>query len=452
MKKILAVVIASIMLFAVIPSVNVCAATFDIDFETETFDIDFETECKSLYLENLDTGIVVYQKGADERRYPASTTKIMTYIITAENVKDLKNTYVTIKESTLKLLEGTGSSVAGLEAGEKLSVYQLLHCLMIPSGNDAAIVLADHIGGGSIQKFVDMMNSKAEELGCKSTHFANPHGLNDPNHYTTVSDMAKITKYALKMPEFESISNMTSSDCLGEDRYLITTNSMIDQTRGGKYYYEYAKGIKTGSTGNDSGYCLVSTAEKDGYTYLCVAYGAKYENEETEEYYENGAMIDSKNLYEWAFDNLKIKTVIDKNDLVKEVDLRFAWNKDSLQLSPAETYSTILPDDIQMSSIDRVYDLPESIEAPVKAGDKIGTVTLSYANQKLGTVDLIASETVERSELLIAFDFLQKMVTSLWFMITVVVIVGFFLVYMILAALYNRKKKNQRPVKKYRKF
>lgn len=443
MKKILAVVIASIMLFAVIPSVNVCAATFDIDFETE---------CKSLYLENLDTGIVVYQKGADERRYPASTTKIMTYIITAENVKDLKNTYVTIKESTLKLLEGTGSSVAGLEAGEKLSVYQLLHCLMIPSGNDAAIVLADHIGGGSIQKFVDMMNSKAEELGCKSTHFANPHGLNDPNHYTTVSDMAKITKYALKMPEFESISNMTSSDCLGEDRYLITTNSMIDQTRGGKYYYEYAKGIKTGSTGNDSGYCLVSTAEKDGYTYLCVAYGAKYENEETEEYYENGAMIDSKNLYEWAFDNLKIKTVIDKNDLVKEVDLRFAWNKDSLQLSPAETYSTILPDDIQMSSIDRVYDLPESIEAPVKAGDKIGTVTLSYANQKLGTVDLIASETVERSELLIAFDFLQKMVTSLWFMITVVVIVGFFLVYMILAALYNRKKKNQRPVKKYRKF
>ena len=443
MKKILAMIIAAMMLFGGACSEEVSAATFDIDFETE---------CKSLYLENLDTGIVVYKKGAEDRRYPASTTKIMTYIITAENVKDLKNTYVTIKESSLKLLEGTGSSVAGLVAGEKLSIYQLLHCLMIPSGNDAAIVLADHIGKGSIQTFVDMMNAKAKELGCNSTHFSNPHGLNDPNHYTTVSDMAKITKYALKMPEFENISNMTSSDCLGEDRYLITTNSMIDSTRGGKYYYEYAKGIKTGSTGNDSGYCLVSTAEKDGYKYLCVAYGAKYENEETGEYYENGAMIDSQNLYEWAFDDLMIRTVIDKNDLIKEVGLKFAWNKDSIQLSPAESYSTILPDDVQMSSIDRSYDLPESIEAPVKAGDKIGTVTLSYANQKLGTVDLIASETVERSELLIAFDFLGKMVRSLWFMITVVVIAVFFLGYIILAALYNRKKRNQRPVKKYRKF
>ena len=443
MKKILAIIITVMTLLAAIPPQNVSAATFDIEFETES---------KSLYLENLDTGIVVYQKAPDERRYPASTTKIMTYIITAENVRDFKNTYVTIKENTLKLLEGTGSSVAGLQAGEKLNIYQLLQCLMIPSGNDAAIVLADYIGKGSIQKFVDMMNDKAKELGCKSTHFANPHGLNDPNHYTTVSDMAKITKYALTMPEFESISNMTSSECLGEDRYLITTNSMIDPTRGGKYYYEYAKGIKTGSTGNDSGYCLVSTAEKNDYKYLCIAYGAKYENEETEEYYENGAMIDSKNLYEWAFDNLKIRTVIDKNDLVREVGLKFAWNKDSLQLAPVETYSTIMPDDIQMSSIDRVYDLPESIEAPVKAGQKIGTVTLSYANQKLGTVDLVASETVEKSELLIAFDFLQKMVTSLWFMITVVVIVGVFLFYIILAALYNRKKRNQRPVKKYRKF
>ena len=323
---------------------------------------------------------------------------------------------------------------------------------MIPSGNDAALVLADYVGNGSIQTFVDMMNEKAEELGCTGTHFSNPHGLNDPNHYTTVSDMAKITKYALQMPMFEEISNTTYSECLGEDRYLITTNSMIDQTRGGSYYYEYAKGIKTGSTGNDSGYCLVSTAEKDGFTYLCIAYGAKYEDEETGEYYENGAMIDSKNLYEWAFDNLEMKTIIDKKDIVKEIGLKYAWNRDTIQLSPKESYSTILPSDVQMSSIDREYSLPESIEAPVKAGDKVGTVTLSYAGKELGTVELVVSETVERSELLIVMNAVRNMVTSVWFIIAVGIIILFFLGYIVLVALYNRKKKNRRPVKKYRKF
>ncbi len=440
MKKIL-ILLLSAMLF-LSPSLTARAATFEIEFDPLSV---------AVYLENLDTQTVVYSKNMEARRFPASTTKIMTYIITAENVEDLKKTTVTIKENTLKLLEGTGSSVAGLQAGEKLSVYQLLHCLMIPSGNDAALVLADYVGKGSIQKFVDMMNDKAEKLGCTGTHFVNPHGLNHPDHYTTVKDMAKITKYALTLPSFAEISNTVSSDCLGEERTLITTNYMIDPVRGGDYYYEYAQGIKTGSTGNDSGYCLVSTASKGGYTYLCLAYGAPYEDANGE-YYDNGAMLDSKKLYEWAFDNLEIKTIIDENDLAREVKLNYAWNRDNLQLSPAKSCSALLPYDLAASSIDRVYDLPESVDAPVKEGDKIGTVTLSYAGQKLATVDLVASETIERSDLLIALDVMGKIVTSIWFVIALVVIAALIFGYILLAAVYNHKKRSQRPVKKYRKF
>lgn len=416
-----------------------------------TFDIDFDTNCKSLYLENLDTGITVYEKEADTRRYPASTTKIMTYIITVEHVSDLKNTFVTVKGDILHMLDGTGSSMAGLKENEKVSIYQLLCCLMIHSGNDAALVLADYIGKGDISKFVDMMNSKAKELGCENTHFSNPHGLNDPNHYTTVKDMATMAKYALTLPEFADITNTVISYCLGEDRYLLTTNYMIDSSRGGDYYYPYARGIKTGSTGNDSGYCLVSTAVKNGYTYLCVAFGAPYEDKNGESY-DNGAMIDSKNLYEWAFDNLEIKTIMDKNDLVKEIKLNYAWNKDSIQLTPATSYSTILPEDVDISSIDKTYDIPESIDAPVKEGDKVGSVTLSYANQELVTIDLLASETVERSELLTAIDGLNTIITSKWFIIAVVAVVVLFIAYIIVATVYNRRKRNQRPVKKYRKF
>lgn len=444
MKKIITFITACLVFLSslMITPTEVNAATFNIDFETAS---------KSIYLENLDTENVVYVKDPDARRFPASTTKIMTYIITVEHVSDLRNTYVTVKGSVLHLLDGTGSSLAGLKENERLSIYQLLCCLMIPSGNDAALILADFVSGGDIDKFVDMMNEKAAALGCKDTHFANPHGLNDPNHYTTVSDMAKIAKYALTLPEFADISDTVTSDVLGEDRYLITTNWMIDENRGGDYYYPYASGIKTGSTGNDSGYCLVSTASKDGYTYLCVAYGAPYEDEEGENY-DNGAMIDSAELYRWAFKNLSIKTVLDKNSLVKEIDLNYAWNKDKIQLAPAVSFSTIMPDDVSIESIDKIYDVPQSIDAPVKKGDKIGTITLSYANQKLATIDLLAGESVDRSELLTALDGLKAIAASQWFLIAVVVIIILILTYLIVAAVYNRRKKNRRPVKKYRKF
>ncbi len=422
-----------------------------ISADAAVYNVDVELKSKSVYLENLDTGTVIFEKEADARRFPASTTKIMTYIITAENVDDYRKTYVTVKERLLDMLEGTGSSVAGLKAGEKLSIYQLLCSLMIPSGNDAALILADYVGEGSIEKFVSMMNAKAKELYCTGTHFANPHGLNDPNHYTTVADMAKIAKYAMTLPEFNEISNMTESDCIGEDRYLITTNYMIDEGRGGEYYYEYANGIKTGSTGNDSGYCLVSTASKDGYTYLCVAYGAPYEDEEGNAY-DNGAMIDSVNLYEWAFDNLSLKSILDKNELLKEVQVNFAWNKDTLQLIPASGVTKLMPYNITNDSIDKTFSVPEEIDAPIKKGDKIGTVTLSYANQQLAVVDLLAGESIDRSDLLTAADGLKKIATSDWFIIAASVIAFMIIVYIIIITVYNHRKKQYRPVKKYRKF
>ena len=445
MKKALSFLLAFMLLISAVLVMD------PIKTDAASFNIDFDTASKSIYLENLDTETVVYEKDISARRFPASTTKIMTYIITAENVSDLKNTYVTVKGDVLHMLDGTGSSLAGIEEDEKLSVYQLLCCLMIPSGNDAALILADYIGKGDIEKFVDMMNKKAQSLGCENTHFANPHGLNDPNHYTTVQDMAKITKYALTLPEFSEISNTVTSDVLGEDRYLVTTNYMIDEYRGGDYYYPYACGIKTGSTGNDSGYCLVSTAVRDGYTYLCIAYGAPYEDENGESY-ENGVMLDSANLYRWAFANLSIKSILDKNDLVKEIDINYAWNKDKIHLAPAQGYSTIMPDDVSIESIDRIYSVPESIDAPVKEGDKVGTVTLSYANQKLATIDLLAGESVDRSELLTAVEGLKTIAYSRWFIISVIVIITLILAYFVIAGIYNRRKQTRRPVKKYRKF
>ena len=158
-----------------------------------------------------------------------------------------------------------------------------------------------------------------------------------------------------------------------------------------------------------------------------------------------GEMIDSKKLYEWAFDSLQIKTVVESGASVGEVKLDYAWNKDKLLL-----VATILPKGVSASSVLITPKLPESVEAPVKKGQVVGTAVLSYANQELTTINLVASESVERSELLHSADVVKKIVTSVWFLVIAGIIVALVIVYLVLALLYNKKRKRLRKVKKYR--
>ena len=159
---------------------------------------------------------------------------------------------------------------------------------------------------------------------------------------------------------------------------------MLSQhTDEGKYYYRYVKGIKTGSH-DEAGYCLVSSASKEGYSYICVALGAPYED-------EHGEMLDSRELYEWAFDNFAIKTVLKEGDIKGEIKVDYAWDKDTILLSAGENVSALLPSNIETSSILYKYNLPESISAPIEKGEKMGTVTLSYADRTIATIDLLAS-------------------------------------------------------------
>ena len=163
--------------------------------------------------------------------------------------------------------------------------WTLLHGLMIRSGNDASLVLADYVCNGDINQFVEMMNQKAQELGCQDTHFTNPHGLHDENHYTTARDLYLITKYAMTLPNFMEISSKVSyvlpATNKQETRRITTTNHLINQNAEGNYYYMYAKGIKTGAH-DQAGYCLVSTAIRNGYSYMCVALGAPSVDEKRE--------------------------------------------------------------------------------------------------------------------------------------------------------------------------
>lgn len=439
-----------ILLLSVLIVVSMACPLFST--QAATFQNDVETTTESLYLYNLNFETPVYEKNAQEERAPASTTKIMTYIVTIEHVEDPDNTVVTAKPEVLDLLAGTGSSLSGVLPNEELTVTQLLHCLMLPSGNDAAMVLADYVGNGDIQAFVDMMNEKAQELGCSHTHFMNPHGLYDPEHYTTAEDLAKIARHAMDTPKFMEITSKTTyelppSNVRSTPKTLQNTNSMMVSSS--VYYYQYVKGIKTGWL-DESGKCLVSSAMKDGYSYLCVALGGKDKDDDGLKY--DGAMVDSRRLYKWAFENLEKKVIVSKDKVVAEVPLELAWQKDRLHLYPEEAVEALLPSDVDPSSITITPndDVVSNVTAPVKQGTVLGSATLSYANQELATVNLVASEDVERSELLYLMNGIKNVVTSKWFLLAVGLLVILFVVYLVISTIYNKRNKRRRKVKKYR--
>ena len=433
------------------------AALVPTKAQASVFHVDFATNSEAIELVNLDTGTAVYEKNPNEKREPASVTKIMTFIVASEHIKDLQGTQITVKQKIMDELSGTGSSMSGIQVGDVATAYQLLNCMMVPSGNDAALTLADYVGGGDVQKFVDMMNAKAKVLGCTNTHFVNPHGLHDPNHYTTAADLVKIARYAMTLPYFMQICDQLSytykpkgGPNQNTETVLSTTNRML-MNSDTKYFYTYAKGIKTGHT-DESGYCLVSTASADGYSYLCVALGSPSVDKKGNEIDTHGEMLDSAALYRWALRSLELKKVVDPATVLGEVPLKYAWNKDTLQVKADKSYSSILPKNVSPSSIIVTTNLPKSIEAPVKKGQPIGTATVSYANEKLATIKLVAADSVERSEVLHTADVAKSIVTSTWFLVIAGIVIVLLIVYIVLAVIYNRKRKKLRRVKHYKKM
>ncbi len=436
--------------------------------QAATFQIDFETESAAICLVNVDTGTEEYKKNADERRAQASLTKVMTFIVASEHITDPENTKITASEFDIHSLDGTGSSMANVLAGETFSALDWYYALMVPSGNDAAMVLADFVGGGctgetssqeNINNFVQMMNDKAQEMGLTNTHFANPHGLDQENHYTSARDSCTIAQYAMQLSHFMDIVTTSSYELpdsnlrtKAEIDTLYSTNFM-QNPQYEEYYYEYVKGIKTGTETN-AGRCIVTSANNGKYTYICTALGAPDQNSDGTTVETNGAMLDTKKLYQWAFENLEIKPIVNMDVPVTEIGLELAWQRDTLKLMPESNLSVLLPKDIEISSIIATpnEDVPESVVAPVTKGQVLGSATLSYANQELGTIQLIADEDIPRSDLLYYLQGIRDVVTNKWFIFAVIVFVILFIVYLIISTIYNRRNRRRRRVKNYRRL
>lgn len=406
----------------------------------------------SVYMVNCNSGESVVEKNIYKKRSPASLTKIMSFIVAYENSSDRDKTYVTVKQEVLDKVDLESSGVV-LKAGEKVSVTDLLKCMMISSSGYAANVLADYVGG-STTNFVQMMNQKAVELGCQDTHFENPDGIYNSNHYSTAFDMLKISKYAMNNSDFLSIVGTSECNVFNDERDPVTTtNYLIDPKRGGKYYCPWVKGIKTGYI-KDAGKCLISYAVKDDETYLIVDMGAPMKDEADNLTQDNLAMLDSLELYSWAFDNLNRVKLYEKSFPVTEVNLKSARGKDSLILEVSSDAGVILPKNIKKEDLSFEFQIPEIVEAPIKKGQKLGEVQVTYKNEKINTFDLVSAEEVKKSYLVVLLDGLSYITKSKAFAVCLVLVILAILGYIYLTVRYNlklRKKRKKSNVVSFKK-
>jgi D-alanyl-D-alanine carboxypeptidase (penicillin-binding protein 5/6) len=421
MKKFLSVVFAALLtvfLLPVLPVQHAGADTFDKSSVYEPYYI----------LVNADTPTKSYrgiEQDADRQVYPASTTKILTCILALEkgNLDDM----VTVSAKAVDF--GNGNSLMGLEEGDQYSLRDLLYGLMLPSGNDAAIAIAEHIAG-STEAFANMMNEKAAELEMSHSHFVTVHGKQNENHYTTVRDMARLTAYALN----ESNQKTMFRTIVGTKTYtastgpraieLVNSNRMlVDMPATEKVpepiscLYEGTIGVKTGDT-NAAGKCLIAAAERDGVTLIAVLYGGTLNDPEYNSGWSDGRkdkynarrFQDAAAMFDYAFNDMN-RTVsfseLVRNGMPAEFDITIinAAADDSqngvlkakANLSLDTNISIMVPDP------NMTYDkLPieaqtniTSMYAPISEGSTVGTVSYIYHGKTLATVELTATRSVK---------------------------------------------------------
>lgn len=342
---------------------------------------------KAAILVEVSTGRIIYEKNSTTQMYPASTTKIMTAILVIENC-DLTE-IVTVKESALSNIP-TGYVTCNLQVGEEISVNDLLYALMVPSANDAAYVLAEYVGG-SVEEFSNMMNNKAEELGCISTHFVNPNGIHSSSHYTTAYDLYLIASYAMKNETFKNLVSATeytlpsTNKYPTADRVLKTTNDLINPNK--TNYYKNAIGIKTGYT-SQAGNCLVAEASRDGLEFISVVLNGDKTNSSIR-------YTDTIKLFDYAYDNFTLTKIIEKNSIVNTIEIENATKETkSLNLIIDESITVINNKSIDMNNVIPEISLNENLEAPISAGTIIGTIKykvddIEYSANLLAKHDVI---------------------------------------------------------------
>ena len=370
MKKIVTLCICMGLLF----SINMVKA-----------DTDLAPNAKSAILIEASTGKVIYEKNSHEKLAPASMTKMMSMLVIVENIENGVigwDDMVTASENASKM----GGSQILLETGEQMSVTDLFKGVAVASGNDAVVALAEAIAGTE-EEFVSMMNTRAKELGLTDTVFKNPHGLDDANHYSSAYDMMLIARELVKhekVLEYTAIYEDYLRKGTDKELWLVNTNKL---TR----FYPGVDGLKTGFT-DTAGYCLTATAKKNGMRLIAVVMGeadSKVRNAEVT------SMLD------YGFAQYKVNEILNTNTIISKVEIEKGKEKE-IELVPIKSATVVTKKTETLGKI--TYDLHlDSVKAPVKIGDKVGTLDILENGSKIDQIDVTVKEDVKKANFLDLF-------------------------------------------------
>ena len=394
---------------------------------------DFTLDAKAGLLIEADTGEILYEKNAHQENYPASLTKVMVALLVFEAIDEGKialTDSVTATESAFEGLSSDGST-ANIVPGETMTVEQLLNCMLIVSANEACNILGETLYG-SVDAFVARMSERAAELGCEHTHFANATGLHNSQHYTTAWDLYLITREAMKHDKFMEICNSKSAEIAETDHnqrhVLHSTNRLISNWRELGYLYRDAQGIKTGST-EEAGHCLVSSAVRGDRQLVSVVLGAEKITLADGKSTLTKSFSETIRLFDYGFDCFSRREVVSTDELVREVPVALSSEANYVVAHPAESITRMLPTELDLSELTRDITLPDSVDAPIAAGDELGEMTVSYNGTVYGTVKLLALSDVSASWLLVArrdvADFFSRTVVRIVLVVLLLLILAF---------------------------
>ena len=402
---------------------------------------------KAVVLADMDSGRLLFEMNKDEQRSPASLTKIMTVLLAVEALERGEVSLDEMVTAQADCLAGlnTDSSTSGIQPGEIISYQDLLYCAMVHSANEACNILAHRVSG-SVPAFVELMNRRAAELGCTNTHFSDPNGLSNENHYTTAYEMYLITREALEHPLFAEICNTRGYDMaatnLSQARSFANSNALItaDSEYGSSYVYPAAAGVKTGFT-QLAGYCLVSTAEKDGVRLLAVVMGCDgWLNAGIDEY-EN--FTDSIRLYNWAFENFSYRQAVSSLSTVTRVEVENAVETDAYaSLRPQNDVTLLLPKDLNLGSIElspTIYT--EKLVAPIEAGTVLGRAEILIDGRSYGSVDLVNALKVDLSRREFVTQRVHQTFSSPWIIVLIVALAILAIGYLTLVLRYRAQRR-----------
>ena len=353
-----------------------------IVFTVKVNALDLNISSKTAILYNLDNGEVLYEKNADEKVPIASLTKIMTALITLENIQDLNKQIILINNDFEGLIEANAVT-AGFTKGEIVTYKDLLYGLLLPSGADAAKALARNVAG-SEEKFIQKMNEKVKELNLKQTNFSTVIGLDDENNYSTARELSIIFKEALKNKDFKTI--ITTNEYTSSDGKIKFKSTIQSNAKKFEIDIPYILGGKTGTT-TDAGLCLATIAKANNVNYMLVTTGALYDKKAPHH------IEDAKTIYDYFINNYSNQKVVDKNKSFKTIKAKYT-NNDTLKLYPSKDIIIYLENDYNKNDIKYVYQGKDEITPFDKKGDTLGTLKIYYNDKLLDTQNITLKENL----------------------------------------------------------